>query len=110
MRRERLYLEDILTAADAIAEFIQKQDLGSFEANRTLQSAVAHQLTIIGEAVAQLSGVLRECYPGIPWMDIKGFRPSTWASVLWASCYRDSEATSHTTPFVFSGLQPVTTD
>jgi len=39
-----------------------------------LRSAVAHQLTIIGEAVAQLSGELRERYPDIPWIDIKGFR------------------------------------
>jgi uncharacterized protein with HEPN domain len=40
MRREQLYLEDILTAADAISAFIQEQDLGSFEANRMLRSAL----------------------------------------------------------------------
>jgi uncharacterized protein with HEPN domain len=31
MRRERLYLEDILTAADAIAEFTQAQNLESLK-------------------------------------------------------------------------------
>jgi uncharacterized protein with HEPN domain len=74
MRRERLYLEDILSAADAIAEFLGGQDFESFEANRMLRSAVVHQLTIIGEAVAHLSVELRERHSNIPWTDIKGFR------------------------------------
>ncbi|MEK7404061.1 MAG: HepT-like ribonuclease domain-containing protein [Acidobacteriota bacterium] len=74
MRRERLYLEDILTAADTIAEFVHGQELGAFEANDLLRSTVAHQLTIIGEAVAHLSSELRERYPDVPWTDIKGVR------------------------------------
>ena len=44
MRRERLYLEDIVTAADSIAEFTYAQNLESFEANLMLRSAVVHQL------------------------------------------------------------------
>jgi len=74
MRRERLYLEDILAAADAIAEFIQGQDYQSFQASRLLRSAVVHQLTVIGEAVGQISPELRERHSGVPWTDIKGFR------------------------------------
>ncbi len=74
MRRERLYLEDILAAADTVAEFVQGQEFEAFEANAMLRSAVAHQLTIIGEAVACLSPELRERYPDVPWTDIKGFR------------------------------------
>ena len=74
MRRERLYLGDILAAADAIAGFIQGQDLETFRANLQLRSAVGHQLTIIAEAVAHLSPELRESHPGIPWRDIRGFR------------------------------------
>jgi uncharacterized protein with HEPN domain len=74
MRRERLYLEDILTAADAIAEFTQAQNLESFEGNRLLRSAVVQQLTVIGEAVAHLSREMQERYPNIPWPDIIGLR------------------------------------
>jgi len=74
MRRERLFLEDIVSAANAIAEFIQGQTRESFEANRMLRSAVVHQLTIIGEAVAHLSAELRGRHPHIPWTDIRGFR------------------------------------
>jgi len=74
MRRERLYLEDILVAADAIGDFIAEQDLDSFGNNRLLQSAVVHQLTIIGEAVARLSPELLARYPEVPWPDIVGLR------------------------------------
>lgn len=74
MRHERLFLEDIVSAADAIAEFIEGQTPQSFEANRMLRSAVVHQLTIIGEAVAHLSAELRARHPRIPWTDLKGFR------------------------------------
>jgi uncharacterized protein with HEPN domain len=42
MRRERLYLEDIVAAADAIAEFVRGQHLDSFLANRLIRSAVVH--------------------------------------------------------------------
>lgn len=74
MRRERLFLEDIVAAADCIAEFIQELDRRSFEDNRLVRSAVVHQLTIIGEAVARLSPELRARHAQVPWADIKGFR------------------------------------
>ncbi len=74
MRRERLFLQDILAAADAIVEFTQGQSAESLIGNRLVRSAVVHQLTIIGEAVAHLPPDLRERYPQVPWADIKAFR------------------------------------
>ena len=74
MRRERLYLEDIVVAAETIEEFVQGQHLDSFQANRMIRSAVVHQLTIIGEAVAHLSEDVRRLHPDVPWSDIKGLR------------------------------------
>jgi uncharacterized protein with HEPN domain len=64
----------MLTAADAIAEFTQAQNLESFEGNRLLRSAVVQQLTVIGEAVAHLSPELQQRYANIPWPDIIGLR------------------------------------
>jgi uncharacterized protein with HEPN domain len=58
MRRERLFLKDILSAADAVAEFIQGQTQERFEGNRMLRSAVVHHLTIIGESVSRVSSEL----------------------------------------------------
>ena len=37
-------------------------------------SAVVHQLTVIGEAVARLSPDVKDQHPEIPWTDIKGLR------------------------------------
>ena len=74
MRRERLLLEDIVSAADQVAEFAASQTQETFEANRMVRSAVVHQLTVIGEAVARLPQELRDRHPNIPWADIKGFR------------------------------------
>ena len=74
MRRERLYLEDILAAADAIAEFVEGQHLDSFHDDRMRRSAVIHQLTIIGEAVAHLSEEFRQQHHDVSWSDIKALR------------------------------------
>ena len=74
MRRERLFLEDIIAASDAIAAFTQGQTLASFQTNLMLRSAVVNQLTVIGEAFAHLPVELRERHPTIPWADIKAFR------------------------------------
>jgi uncharacterized protein with HEPN domain len=69
MRRERLYLDDILAAADAVTGFIEKHTWDSFAANLMLRSAVVHQMTVIGEAVSRLSPELRGRYPAISWTD-----------------------------------------
>jgi uncharacterized protein with HEPN domain len=74
MRRDRLYLEDIVAAADAIAEFTRGQDLESFQAGVMVRSAVVQQLTVIGEAVGRLAVELLERHPATPWRDIKAFR------------------------------------
>lgn len=74
MRREPLLLADMLAAADAIAEFTAGISFEKFEASLLIRSAVVHQLTIIGEAVTQLSLELRNRHAEIPWTDIKGLR------------------------------------
>ena len=93
MRRERLYLEDIVLAADEIAQFIGTRHRGSFEADHMLRSAVVHQLTIVGEAVSRLSGELRARHPEMPWSDIKGFRNvvvHNYFGIDWAEVWRSA--------------------
>jgi uncharacterized protein with HEPN domain len=74
MRREELYLTDIIEAADAIQRFVKNVEKDAFLKNEVVQSAVLQKLSIIGEAAARLPKEFRERYPEIEWEDIIGFR------------------------------------
>ena len=74
MRHEKLYLNDILEAADHIAQFIAGVDLETFHKSEMLRSAVVQKLGIIGEAAAHVSDELASRYPAVPWPQIVAFR------------------------------------
>lgn len=74
MRPERLYLTDIVEAADAIQRFLVGARRETFLQDDLLRSAVLHKLTVIGEAAARLPSEFRERHPEIVWTDIIGFR------------------------------------
>lgn len=70
MRREELYLADMLEAADAIGRFLLESERHSFIADDLLRSAVLHKLAIIGEGAARLPDAFRARHPEIEWGDI----------------------------------------
>lgn len=75
MRSDRLYLEDIIAAADAIQRFLV--DVASetaFRDDELRQSAVLQKLIVIGEAAARLSPEFRGQHSPIEWSDIIAFR------------------------------------
>jgi uncharacterized protein with HEPN domain len=74
MRHEKLYLTDIVEAAQAIERFIMGEGFEEFEQNEMMNSAVLQKLTVIGEAAARLPKEFIARFPEIPWMDIIGFR------------------------------------
>ncbi len=74
MRRDVLYVQDILASVAAIDRFIGGRTRDDFLDDELLQSAVLHQLMIVGEAAARLSDELKGSHPSIPWRDITGFR------------------------------------
>ena len=74
MRPERLYLTDIVEAAEAIADFIAGLDEAGFYQDSKSQSAVLQKLIVIGEAAARLPQEFRAQYPQIEWRDIIAFR------------------------------------
>ncbi len=55
MRDEQLYLTDIVEAAGAIDRFLAGMSEDEWIDNEVRQSAVMHQLIIIGEAASRLS-------------------------------------------------------
>ncbi len=74
MRHESLYLNDIVEAADHIAQFIAGVDFETFQKSEMLRSAVVQKLGIIGEAAAHVSEEVATRYPEVPWSHIVAFR------------------------------------
>ena len=74
MRPERLYLQDMVEAADNIAFHIVGRSRAQFLGDRTARAAVLHELTVIGEATARLPVEFRGRHPEVPWSKIVAFR------------------------------------
>lgn len=74
MRPEKLYLTDIVEAAQSIERFLRGTDFNEFEQNEMMNSAVLQKLTVIGEAAGHLPKEFTKRFSNIPWVDIVGFR------------------------------------
>ena len=74
MSRDDATLLDILKAAHLVVAF--KGDLvkATFLHDVKTQSAILHQLLVIGEAVKRLSGEFRDQHSQRPWIRIAGMR------------------------------------
>jgi uncharacterized protein with HEPN domain len=97
MRREELYLKDIIEAVEAIRKFLSEVKKSAFLTNDLVRSAVLQKLSVIGEAAARLSLKFRKSHPEIPWEDIIGFRNIAvhayfavdW-SIVWVSATQEA--------------------
>ena len=74
MRHDRLRLDDILEAIGLIEEFLQGKSRHDLDTDRMLQSALLHQLVLIGESANAVSDSIKNKYTHIPWKVIYGFR------------------------------------
>lgn len=74
MSRDSQVLLDIVRAARLATEFAAGIDEAAFIHDLKTQSAVLHQLMLLGEAVKRLSEDFREQNPGIQWRLIAGMR------------------------------------
>ena len=74
MRRDDLYLNDIIEATVHIAAFLGETDFEGFQKSELVRSAVVQKLAIIGEAAARVSDELTSRHPQIPWPQMVAFR------------------------------------
>jgi len=74
MERDKATLLDIARAARFVQEFIADTPKEAFLIDFKTQSAVLHQLMVIGEAAKRLSIGFRDEHPSIPWSLIAGMR------------------------------------
>ena len=74
MSRDDAILLDITQAAEHIGLFIRGMSKDDFRQDLKTQSAVLHQMMIIGEAAGRLSQELSDEHPDVPWSAIIGMR------------------------------------
>ncbi|MGE3106768.1 MAG: DUF86 domain-containing protein [Phycisphaerales bacterium] len=65
---------DIGRAARLAMEFVRGMTTSEFMGDAKSQSAVIHQLMLLGEATKRLSQSFRVAHPSVPWDDIAGMR------------------------------------
>jgi uncharacterized protein with HEPN domain len=73
-RDYRVYLEDILEAADAVREFTAGLTADDLAADRRTRDAVIRNLEVIGEACKKVPEELRSRSPDVEWRRISGLR------------------------------------
>jgi uncharacterized protein with HEPN domain len=96
MRRETLYLQDIIEACDLLQAFLAGMDASAFLASELHKAAALQKLAVIGEAAARLPQAFRETHPQVEWRDIIAFRNIAvhayfavqW-DIVWATAHDD---------------------
>ena len=74
MSPDEIVVLDIIRAARLAVDFKQGLDKAAFLEDIKTQSAVLHQLMVMGEAVKRLSMAYRNEHPHIPWKVMAGMR------------------------------------
>lgn len=74
MRRDDLYLAEIVESCRHIRSFLDGVPLATWAESELLRSAVLQKLTVIGEAATGVSGGLQVRHPAVPWRRIRAFR------------------------------------
>ncbi|MCB0166241.1 MAG: DUF86 domain-containing protein [Anaerolineae bacterium] len=74
MSSDEIVVLDIIRAARLTIDFKQGLDKAAFLEDIKTQSAILHQLMVMGEAVKRLSMAYREEHSHIPWKVMAGMR------------------------------------
>ena len=111
-RDVRLRLDDIMRGSEHIAELVAR-GREVCESDWVLESALIHELTMIGEACAGLPGEVCGEYPEVPWRDIVAMRNELihrYFGVdfeeIWVTATRDVPALLAQVKDIMAGLPP----
>ena len=74
MCRDDATVLDIISAARRVGEFVQGMEKSAFMEDVRTQSAVLHQMMVLGEAVRRLSEQFRSRHEHVPWSVIAAMR------------------------------------
>jgi len=73
-RGDKLYFEDIVNSIEKIEGYVEGMDFESFSNDFKTIDAVVRNLSVIGEAVNNLSEKIKSDNTNIPWNEIIGMR------------------------------------
>jgi uncharacterized protein with HEPN domain len=89
-------IQDILEAIAKIERCVSGMDFDTFENDQDIMDAVAHNLTVIGEAENHIPSDIADRHPEIPWLQMIDLRNFTlhayWnlrPSVIWNTIQND---------------------
>ncbi len=74
MRREELYLADLIDNARAVRSYLDGVTRERWDAENILRDAVLYRMLLLGEIASALPDELRDRYPEVAWRQIRAFR------------------------------------
>src|ERR1700743_3224289 len=74
MRREELYLADLIDNARAVRGYLDEVTRERWDAEDILRDAVLYRMLLLGEIASALPDELRNRYPDVAWRQVRAFR------------------------------------
>jgi uncharacterized protein with HEPN domain len=74
MRRDELYVADLVDNTRAIREYLDGISREQWDQDRVRRDAVVYRLLLLGETASALPDILRDRYPDVAWRQIRAFR------------------------------------
>jgi uncharacterized protein with HEPN domain len=74
MRRDELYIADLVDNTQAVREYLDGISRGQWDQDRLRRDAVLYRLLLLGEIASALPDALRDRYPDVAWRQIRAFR------------------------------------
>jgi uncharacterized protein with HEPN domain len=105
--RDDVTLLDIAIACRRIEGFLRDVDADTFRTDELRQSAVIHQLLVLGEAVKRLSKEFRDLHRTIPWGVIARVRDRLFHAYDSVDLDLVSEAAFRDVPDLMKRIEPL---
>jgi uncharacterized protein with HEPN domain len=83
MRREGLYIADLVDNARAVRTYLDGITRERWDADQMLRDAVLYRMLLLGEIASALPDELRDRYPDVAWRQIRasaGGATSVWGT------------------------------